>query len=102
MNLSKHLLFLPLLAATAMTSCVDAGYPGGPAYSSVGVSYGTYNSLPRNYVGDAYYSGGRHMLLRDVESPAAMGDILSWLNTPDAPLPSGADATAARWLAEAG
>lgn len=60
MTLSKHLLFLPLIAALTMTSCVDAGYPGGPGYSSVGLGYGTYNSLPRNYVGDAYYSGGRY------------------------------------------
>lgn len=49
-----------------------------------------------------YYSGGRHMLLRDTGSPAVMRDILTWLETPDAALPSGADATAARWLAEDG
>jgi hypothetical protein len=60
MTLSKYLLILPLVAAAAMTSCVDAGYVGGPGYSSVGLSYGSYNSLPRNYVGNAYYSGGRY------------------------------------------
>lgn len=46
----------------------------------------------------AFYPQGRHMLLRDSVAPEARADILAWIAAPDAPLPSGADAAARRWL----
>lgn len=42
----------------------------------------------------ALYDSGYHMLLRDLGAMMVWQDILSWLRTPDAPLPSGRDATA--------
>lgn len=46
----------------------------------------------------AYYPDGYHLLLRDHERAAAIGDILHWMADPAAPLPSGADRAAALWL----
>lgn len=63
MKFTPSLLFLPLLATLSITSCVvDSGYAGG-GYSSRGPSYSgynTYTTLPSNYYGSAYYSGGRY------------------------------------------
>lgn len=47
----------------------------------------------------AYYPEGYHLLLRDRDRAAVARDIIAWLAAPDAPLPSGADAAAATWLA---
>ena len=44
----------------------------------------------------AWYEDGYHMLLRDLEGPAVVADIASWVLAPDAPLPSGADRGAAQ------
>ncbi|WP_242010849.1 alpha/beta hydrolase [Acetobacter musti] len=41
--------------------------------------------------------GGHHLLLRDKSGYRVVADILSWLSRPDAPLPSGGDASAATW-----
>jgi acylglycerol lipase len=46
----------------------------------------------------AYYPRDYHLILRDLGRAAPIGDILSWLQTPSAPLPSGADEAAVRWL----
>jgi len=40
----------------------------------------------------ARYPEGYHMLLRDLNGPTVRADIRAWLDDPDAPLPSGADA----------
>lgn len=53
------LIALPLVAASALSSCVSDGYGGGGGYI-------TYATLPPNYSGNAYYynnryySGGRY------------------------------------------
>jgi alpha-beta hydrolase superfamily lysophospholipase len=47
----------------------------------------------------AFYPGGYHLLLRDLERAGPIGDIIDWLLDPRAPLPSGAEAAAAAWLA---
>lgn len=47
----------------------------------------------------AYYQGGYHLLLRDLDRGLPIGDIIAWLRAPDAPLPSGADKAARTWLA---
>ena len=49
----------------------------------------------------AYYPEGHHLLLRDRNRAVVAEDIASWLLRPAAPLPSGADKAAVRWL-EAG
>ncbi len=46
------------------------------------------------------YLAGYHLLLRDNDRDRVTTDILAWLQTPDAWLPSGADLTAAAWFAE--
>ena len=48
----------------------------------------------------AYYPDGWHLLLRDLQREVVARDILAWLAAPGAPLPSGADAAAAAWLAK--
>ena len=60
-------------------------------------------SLPGGGPGRAaVYSGGYHMLLRDLGAARALGDILAWIDDPAAPLPSGADRAAAGFLAAPG
>jgi len=39
----------------------------------------------------ALYKNGYHMLLRDLQAPVVWQDIIAWIQTPSAPLPSGAD-----------
>ena len=39
----------------------------------------------------AWYPGGYHMLMRDLDGPTVIGDVESWIIDPAAPLPSGAD-----------
>jgi alpha-beta hydrolase superfamily lysophospholipase len=48
----------------------------------------------------AFYPEGHHLLLRDKNRAVVAGDIAAWLSRPDAPLPSGADGAAERWLRE--
>jgi len=48
----------------------------------------------------AFYPDGYHLLLRDLERGIPIGDIISWLLDPETPLPSGAEAAAAAWLAQ--
>jgi acylglycerol lipase len=43
----------------------------------------------------AWYEDGYHMLLRDLEGPAVIADVASWVLTAAEPLPSGADRSAA-------
>jgi acylglycerol lipase len=50
----------------------------------------------------AWYKDGYHMLLRDLEAPAVIADIASWVLSPAAPLPSGADRVAAEPFLGAG
>jgi acylglycerol lipase len=48
----------------------------------------------------AFYPDDYHLMLRDLERGTPLGDIIAWLRDPKAPLPSGADAAAAAWLAQ--
>lgn len=50
----------------------------------------------------AYYPDGYHLLLRDQARSAAVQDIVAWIETPDVPLPSGAERAGADWLGGAG
>jgi alpha-beta hydrolase superfamily lysophospholipase len=47
----------------------------------------------------AYYPPGYHLLLRDQGRARRLADVIAWMRAPLAPLPSGADAAAAAWLA---
>jgi acylglycerol lipase len=46
----------------------------------------------------AFYPKNYHLMLRDLERAAPIGDILSWLLAPALPLPSGAEQAAKLWL----
>jgi alpha-beta hydrolase superfamily lysophospholipase len=46
----------------------------------------------------AYYSLGYHMLLRDLHGDVPVRDIFSWMDDPSAPLPSGSDVAARKFL----
>lgn len=39
----------------------------------------------------AFYDKGYHLLLRDLNAPVVLADIITWIGNPAAPLPSGAD-----------
>jgi alpha-beta hydrolase superfamily lysophospholipase len=47
----------------------------------------------------ALYAEGYHLLTRDLEGPKVVADMLSWIERPGAPLPSGADLDARARLA---
>jgi alpha-beta hydrolase superfamily lysophospholipase len=49
----------------------------------------------------AYYPGAYHLMLRDLGRAVPIGDIVSWMADPRAPLPSGAGAAARAWLGSA-
>jgi len=48
----------------------------------------------------AYYSGGWHMLLRDLEGPVVADDVVAWIHDHQAALPSGADLAAGALLGD--
>lgn len=50
----------------------------------------------------AYYPHDYHLMLRDHERAVPIGDIIFWIFHPHAPLPSGADMAAQRWLGPRG
>ncbi|MGF1625367.1 MAG: alpha/beta fold hydrolase, partial [Alphaproteobacteria bacterium] len=39
----------------------------------------------------AFYDKGYHLLLRDLNAPVVLADIVTWIHDPNRPLPSGAD-----------
>jgi alpha-beta hydrolase superfamily lysophospholipase len=58
----------------------------------------TWRALPKSAV-LAFYPNGYHLLLRDKDREMPIGDVLSWIQDPKQPLPSGADKAALIWLA---
>ena len=82
-------LDVPLLV---MYGAKDEIVPKAPVRRFVG-------SLPpacRRRARLAWYEDGYHMLLRDLEGPAVIADVTSWVLAPAAALPSGADHSAAQ------
>ncbi len=55
-----------------------------------------WRALPPEAV-RAFYPDGYHLLLRDKGRSVPIGDILAWMHSPVAALPSGADQAAAEW-----
>lgn len=98
-------------ALKGLTDLMDAAQHAAPqAKGRVLAMYGARDDLvPRDAVAAtwrlfppsvrrAFYPAGYHLLLRDKARDAPTGDILSWLDAPDAWLPSGADSAAGVWL----
>ncbi len=46
----------------------------------------------------AYYENGYHMLLRDLQAPVLLNDIVTWISSSNTALPSGADKRAQKQL----
>jgi alpha-beta hydrolase superfamily lysophospholipase len=69
-------------------------YGGREAILSKGAVAGMLRrlpDLPPDQARVALYPKGYHLLLRDWEAPKIYDDIASWIERPEAPLPSGAD-----------
>ena len=52
------------------------------------------DTLPQSPAGErrvAVYENGYHMLLRDLQGETVWHDVLAWIQSPEKPLPSGAD-----------
>jgi alpha-beta hydrolase superfamily lysophospholipase len=58
----------------------------------------TWRALPAT-AREAFYPAGHHLLLRDLDRDELISDIIAWMHTPAAPLPSHADEAARAWLA---
>ncbi|MGE0222698.1 MAG: alpha/beta fold hydrolase [Acetobacteraceae bacterium] len=58
----------------------------------------TWRALPPGPV-RAFYPAGYHLLMRDLKRNVPITDVISWIDHPDAPLPSGAEHAAQDWLA---
>jgi acylglycerol lipase len=58
----------------------------------------TWTKLPHGQVRRSFYPNGYHLLPRDLGRAAPIGDTLAWLRDPAAPLPSGGEEAAARWM----
>ena len=56
----------------------------------------TWDAMPPG-VRRGLYRSGYHLLMRDRARGAVIGDVIAWINAPDAWLPSGADVAAASW-----
>ena len=77
----------------------------GPAL----VAYGAHDTLvPADAMGTAWaklppgtrraaYPNGYHLMLRDKDRQAPIGDVIAWMRDPAALLPSGADVAAGAW-----
>ena len=73
------------------------------------IAYGAHDELvPASAMGVAWahlppdtrravYPNGYHLLMRDLDRQAVIGDVIAWIRHPDRFLPSGADIAAAAW-----
>lgn len=55
-----------------------------------------WNAMPPG-VRRGLYRSGYHLLMRDRARGSVVGDVIAWIDAPDAWLPSGADVAAASW-----
>jgi len=58
-----------------------------------------WSALPGGVVRRSFYQQGYHLLPRDLGRAVPIADIVAWIRNPAAPLPSGGEAAAARWVA---
>ena len=61
----------------------------------------TWAALPGR-VRRSFYPAGYHLLMRDRDREAVIGDVASWIVDPGRALPSGGDVAAASWVAGQG
>lgn len=86
----------PLLLLYGMK---DDLVPKGPTLDVLQAMANPPASRPQHRL--AVYQDGYHMLLRDLKNDRVFDDILAWIASPEAPLPSAADAQAQARLAAA-
>jgi acylglycerol lipase len=93
-----------------LTDTMDAAQAAAPRFTALGLFlYGgrddivppdataaLWDRLPPG-ARRALYPNGYHLLMRDLDRAAPIGDAIAWIDNPDAWLPSGADAAAASW-----
>jgi alpha-beta hydrolase superfamily lysophospholipase len=100
-----------------LVDTMDAALAAGPRFRAPGLFlYGgkdelvppeataaTWRSLPQDASADgprtAFYPGGYHLMMRDLDRATVIADAIAWIATPTAPLPSKADQAARGWLA---
>jgi alpha-beta hydrolase superfamily lysophospholipase len=98
-------------AIYGLVNLMDTGYAGiGRVRLPMLLLYGAHDQvIPREPIRKAmrrlpletkvaYYPLGYHMLLRDLHGDVPVKDILSWIDDPGAPLPSGHEASAQKYL----
>jgi alpha-beta hydrolase superfamily lysophospholipase len=101
-------------ALRGLVDLMDAALAAAPAFAAPGlflyggrdelVPKGAMKAMWRALPGDrmvrlAYYPRDFHLMLRDLGRASPIGDVLGWIGHSGAPLPSGADVAAERWLA---
>jgi len=97
-------------ALRGLTDLMDAAQTAAPRLPDRTLAlYGERDTLvPAEATGRAWramapgvrrglYRSGYHLLMRDRARAAVIGDVIAWINAPDAWLPSGADLAAASW-----
>ena len=57
----------------------------------------TWRALPPS-AQHGFYPKGWHLLMRDLDRAAPIGDAIAWIHAPSAGLPSGAQAVASAWM----
>jgi alpha-beta hydrolase superfamily lysophospholipase len=93
-----------------LVDLMDSAQAAAPSvHGRVLVAYGGHDMLvPASAMGVAWsrlppgvrramYPNGYHLLMRDRDRQAVIGDVIAWMRAPGALLPSGADVAAAAW-----
>ena len=97
-------------ALRGLTDLMDTAQSAAPRLPDRTLAlYGEHDTLvPAEAAGRAWeampsgvrrglYRSGYHLLMRDRGREAVIGDVIAWIDAPDAWLPSGADVAAASW-----
>ncbi len=93
-----------------LVNLMDSAQAAAPSvHGRVLVAYGGHDMLvPASAMGVAWarlpadvrravYPNGYHLLMRDRDRQAVIGDVIAWMQAPGALLPSGADVAAGAW-----
>ena len=97
-------------ALSGLVDLMDSAQAAAPAlHGRTFIAYGAHDDLvPASAMAVAWaklpastrravYPNGYHLLMRDLDRQAVIGDVIAWLTHPEAALPSGADIAAAAW-----
>jgi alpha-beta hydrolase superfamily lysophospholipase len=93
-----NLMDAALAAASRFTARALFMYGGRDELVPKEATLATWRALPPGPHCLAYYPNGFHLLLRDLDRAVPIGDVIAWTRDPAAPLPSGADVAAQKWL----